>query len=116
MTENLLQTLQHLIQDVIAPDVRETKTELKAFKENVDVRFDALEKHMDARFGAAKGSVDVRFDAVDVRFDALNEKIDAQFKVLLATLGEFRARTELANLQFKSEIGERLAALEARRQ
>src|SRR5271157_5900931 len=52
MTDNVLQTLQQLIQDVIAPDVRELK-----------VRVTSLEKQMD-----------VRFDAVDVRFGALEQK------------------------------------------
>jgi hypothetical protein len=86
MTENLLQTIQHLIQDIVAPEVRETKAEVKALREYVNLRFDSL-----------------------------NEKIDAQFKVLLATLGETRARNELVHLQFKSEIGERLAVLESKR-
>lgn len=60
--------------------------------------------------------VNVRFDSVHERFNALKEKIDAQFKVLLADLGEFRARNELTNLRLKSEIGERLSVLEAKRQ
>ncbi len=50
MSENLLQTLQQLVQDVIAPDVRELK-----------VRVSSLEKQMDVRFDG----VGVRFNAVD---------------------------------------------------
>ena len=57
MSENVLQTLQQLIQDVIAPDVRELK-----------VRVTSLEKQM------------------DVRFDAMDQKIDAQFKALMAAI------------------------------
>jgi len=57
MRENVLQTLEQLIQDVIASDVRELK-----------VRVASLEKQM------------------DVRFDAMDQKIDAQFKALMAAI------------------------------
>ncbi len=58
MAEDVLQTLQQLVQDVIAPDVRELK-----------VRVSSLEKQMDARFDA----VDRRFESVDRRFDDLSK-------------------------------------------
>ena len=75
MSENLLQTLQQLVQDVIAPDVRELK-----------VRVSSLEKQMDVRFDA----VDVRFDAVDMRFNALEQKMDARFAALEQKSGSVR--------------------------
>src|SRR5277367_6794285 len=77
MSENLLQTLQQLVQDVIAPDVRELK-----------VRVASLEKQMD-----------VRFDAVDVRFNALEQKMDAQFNALLAAIGESKPQSELTTMR-----------------
>ena len=60
MSENLLQTLQQLVQDVIAPDVRELK-----------VRVSSLEKQMDVRFDA----VDVRFNALAVKFQQVVHSI-----------------------------------------
>ena len=66
MSENVLQTLRQLIQDVIAPDVRELK-----------VRVASLEKQM------------------DVRLDAMDQKIDAQFKALMAAMSESKAQAEL---------------------
>jgi len=59
MSDNILQTLQHLVQDVIAPDVRELK-----------VCFNSLEKQIEVRFNA----VDQKFDSVDQRFDPFDEK------------------------------------------
>jgi hypothetical protein len=53
MSENVLQTLQQLVQDVIAPDVRELK-----------VRLTSLEKQMDVRFDAADQKAEVRFDTL----------------------------------------------------
>ncbi len=93
MSENLLQTLQQLVQDVIAPDVRELK-----------VRVSSLEKQMD-----------VRFDAVDVRFNALEQKMDAQFNALLSAIGESKAQSELTTMRLITPLAERIAVLEAQR-
>jgi capsule polysaccharide export protein KpsE/RkpR len=101
MSDNLLQTLQHLIQDVIAPDVRELK-----------VRVASLEKQMDVRFNA----VDGRFDSIENRFKSLDEKNEAQFKALMAAIGESKAQSELTSLKVIAALSERVAVLEAQRQ
>ena len=87
MSGNLLQTLQHLIQDVIAPDVRELKT-----------RVSLLEKQ------------------IDVRFDALGQKTDAQFKAIMSAIAESKAQGELANFRLIAALSERVAVLETQRQ
>jgi len=86
MSDNILQTLQHLVQDVIAPDVRELK-----------VRVNSLEKQM------------------DVRFNALDQKNDAQFKALLAAIAESKAQAELTSMRIVASLSERVAVLEAQR-
>ena len=84
VSDNLLQTLQQLVQDVIAPDVRELK-----------VRLNSLEKQIEVRFNA----VDQRFDSVDQRFGSFEQKIDARFDALMSAITESRAQTELSNVQ-----------------
>jgi hypothetical protein len=86
MSDNILQTLQQLVQDVIAPDVRELK-----------VRVASLEKQM------------------DVRFNAMEQKSDAQFKAIMAAISESKAQTELNNFRFMAALSERVAVLEAQR-
>lgn len=86
MSENMLQTLQQLVQDVIAPDVRELK-----------VRSASLEKQM------------------DVRFDALDQKIDAQFKAIMSAIAESKAQAELTSMRVIAALSERVAVLESRR-
>jgi hypothetical protein len=49
MRENTLNTLQHVVQDVIDPDV----LELKANQAALEKQITALEKHIDVRFNAA---------------------------------------------------------------
>ena len=86
MSDNILQTLQHLVQDVIAPDVRELK-----------VRLNSLEKQM------------------DIRFNAADQKSEAQFNALLSAISESRAQAELTNLRVIASRSERVAVLEAQR-
>lgn len=97
MTDNVLQTLQQLIQDVIAPDVRELKVRVTSLEKQMDVRFDALEQK------------------TDTRFLALEQKIDAQFQALLAAIGESKAQSELATMRLLAPLSERVAVLEAQR-
>jgi len=86
MSDNVLQTLQQLVQDVIAPDVRELK-----------VRMSSLEKQM------------------DVRFDAMEQRMDARFDAMMAALSESKAQSELANFRVIAALSERVAVLEAQR-
>jgi capsule polysaccharide export protein KpsE/RkpR len=86
MSDNILQTLQHIVQDVIAPDVRE----LKANQSALEKQLTALEKHVDARFESLAKNT-------DARFDSLEKKTDAQFNALLAALSESRAQAELTS-------------------
>jgi mannitol/fructose-specific phosphotransferase system IIA component (Ntr-type) len=86
MSENVLHTLQQLVQDVIAPDVRELK-----------IRVASLERQM------------------DVRFDAMDQKQDAQFKALMAAIAESKAQAELSTMKLIAALGERVAVLEAQR-
>ena len=105
MPDNVLQTLQQLVQDVIAPDVRELK-----------VRMTALERSMDDRFHSLGKSMDERFYSLDERFRSLERQSEAQFKAIMAAIGESRAQAELATARGIAALSERVTALEARRQ
>ena len=71
MSDNALQTLQQLVQDVIAPDVRELKVRVSSTEKTVESRFGSLEKDVDVRFNALQREMDTRFDAIDQRFSSL---------------------------------------------
>ena len=93
MAENVLQSLQQFIQDVLAPDVRELK-----------VRVSSLEQRMDTRF-----------EAMDTRFEAMELQIKAQFKLILAEIRESKTSTENTGLREIGDLRERVAVLEAQR-
>jgi uncharacterized small protein (DUF1192 family) len=74
MPENIAETVQKAIQDLVAPDVRELKVLVVALQKQIDQRFDAQSKDS-----------------------------DAQFRALMATFGEFKAQSELASVAALSE-------------
>jgi hypothetical protein len=52
MTENVLQSLQHAIQDVIAPDVRELKVRVTGLEKQSETQYNSLRDQQDANFKA----------------------------------------------------------------
>ncbi len=103
MSDNLLQTLQHLVQDVIAPDVRELKVRLSSFEKLVDERFASLSKEIDTRFAS-----------LEERLDSQAKQHQAQFQALLSAISESRAQAELVGMREIGDLRERVAVIEAR--
>jgi outer membrane murein-binding lipoprotein Lpp len=104
MSENVLKTLQQLVQDVIAPDVRELK-----------VRVASLEKQMDANHQALSDKMDLIAGNLDNRIGSLESKMETQFKAIMAAISESKAQNELTSYKLISSLAERVAVLEARR-
>ncbi len=70
MAENKLETILHVIQDVIAPDLRELKVRLAALEKQNRTRYKSLGKKS------------------ETRYSSLRDQQVSNFKVLLAALGE----------------------------
>lgn len=122
MSDNVLQTLQKLVQDVIAPDVRETKVRLQSLSSESDIRFAAMQKQLDTRFAAVdtrfdamQQQIDTRFDAVQKQIDSLSKESEAHYRGILAAISESRAQSELAGMTAVAALRERVAVLEAQR-
>jgi iron uptake system EfeUOB component EfeO/EfeM len=122
MSDNVVQTVQHILQDVIAPDVRELKAnqvslekQLGALEKHMEARFESLEKKTDARFESLERQIDSLDEKTDSRFDSLEKKTDAQFNALLAAISESRAQAELTNMRVIASLSERVAVLESQR-
>jgi flagellar capping protein FliD len=129
MAENVLQTLQQLIQDVIAPDVRELKVRVSSLEKQMDVRFDAVDikfAAMDSKFAAMDSKItalDSKFESrfaalenkMDSQFHAMDQKLEIMFKAIMTALSESRAQAELSNFKVIAALSERVAVLEAQR-
>ena len=116
--ENTLQTIKLAIQDIVAPEVRELKAELKGLShrmdqldhrmDQLDHRMDQLERRMDDRFALAERRM-------DERFEASNARTDAQFQAILAAIARSTAENELMVYKQITPLAQRIAALEAAR-
>jgi len=104
MAENIAQTVQKVIQDLVAPDVRELKTLVTNLQSQLTHVESSLQKQ-----------IDQRFEAQDKKAEAQNQKADAQFRALMSALGEFKAQSELTTIRVISQLSERVAVLEAHR-
>jgi len=104
MSENIAQTVQKVIQDLVAPDVRELKTLVTNLQSQLTHVESSLQKQ-----------IDQRFEAQDKKAEAQNQKADAQFRALMSALGEFKAQSELTTIRVISQLSERVAVLEAHR-
>ena len=93
MADNVLQALQHLIQDVIAPDVRELK-----------VRVASVEEQMKTQYNSFRD-----------QFSSLRDQQDSNFKALMSAIGEAKAKQDLETYKLITALTERVAALEAAR-
>lgn len=83
MAENIAQTVQKVIQDLVAPDVRELKTVVTNLQSELTHVESSLQKQ-----------IDQRFEAQDKKAEAQNQKADAQFRALMSALGEFKAQSD----------------------
>ncbi len=119
-SENILKTIQHIVQDVVSPDVRELKAraealqiEIASLQKQIDERFASAESTSKARFAAADARVNGLEAKMDARFDALEAKMDARFDILLAAIRQSRAETELTSVKLFAALSERVAVLES---
>ncbi|GGG97302.1 hypothetical protein [Silvibacterium dinghuense] len=97
MTDNVLQTLQHAIQDVIAPDVRELKVRVSSIEKQMETQYNALQKQ------------------IETTSNSLRDQQEANFQALMAAIGESKAKSDLETYKLIAALTERVAALEASR-
>jgi outer membrane murein-binding lipoprotein Lpp len=95
---SVIEDTRKLLQDFLAPELRELTAHIDALEQRMDARFDALEQKTDARFDALQQRTDARFDASE----RLASERHAQ---------TMQAITRLADVY---ELRERITRIEAR--
>jgi hypothetical protein len=114
MTDNVLQILQQLVQDVIAPDVRELKVRQVPFERLVDERLNSQAKSFDESFNSLTIGMDMRFSALEERFTLQATQSEVQFNTLMSAISEPKAQTDLAWVREFSDLRERIAVMESK--
>jgi hypothetical protein len=114
MTDNLLQTLQQLVPDVIAPEVRELKVRQASFERLVDERFNSRAKVFDERSNSLTKERDMRFFALEECFPLQARPSEIGFKTLMSAISESKAQTDLAGVREFSDLREWIAVIESK--
>jgi hypothetical protein len=112
---SVIEYTRKLLQDFLAPELRELSVRIDALEERMQARFDALEKGMDARFREVEAGfreVEAGFREVDTRFKGIDAKFDSAERLA----SERHAQTMLAigRLADVYELRERVTRIEAR--
>jgi len=87
-----------LLQDFLAPELRELSARVDAFEERMNARFDEAEKRMEARFDDSEKRTEARFDSAE----RLASERHAQTMLAIGRLADVY------------ELRERLTRIEAR--
>ena len=114
MTDNLLQTLQQLVPNVIAPEVRELKVRQASFERLVDERFNSRAKVFDERSNSLTKERDMRFSALEESFPLQARPSEIGFKTLMSAISESKAQTDLAGVREFSDLREWVAVIESK--
>lgn len=114
MTDNVLQTLQQLVQDVIAPGVRELNVRQASFERLVDERFNSQAKSFDERFNSLTKEMDMRSSVLEVRFTLRARQSEIEFKTPMSAISESKAQTDLAWVRGCSDLRERITLIESK--
>ena len=110
MADNALQSVQKLLQDLIAPDVRETKVRLEQIEKRMDAQFESMRKENSAQFASVNAqfasvdaqfaSVDTRFASVDAQFESMRRETPCSSHALMRSSSRCGARTKPTTAAF----------------
>ena len=109
MADNALQSVQKLLQDLIAPDVRETKVRVEELEKRMDAQFASLRTESSTQFE----SVQHQFGNVQHQFDSMRPESEAQYRGILAAISEMKANADTISMREVAALRERVAVLEA---
>lgn len=126
MSDNILKTIQSILQDVIAPDIREIKAQQAAmqqqmdlrFKE-VDTRFKAMEQQIEIQIGGLRQEIAIQVGGLRqelaIQVNGLNNNMAHLEKQLLSAYAASQLQVELTGTKAIVDIRERVAVLESQR-
>ena len=106
-----IHSIQKLLQELIAPDVRETKVRLEALEKRMDAEFQSLRKENESM---RKENESFR-NEMRSETGAIRTEMDANFRALMSSIAELKANNEILSLREIASLRERVAVLEAHR-
>jgi len=116
VSDNILKTIQSILQDVIAPDIREIKAQQQAMQQQIDLRF----KEVETRFKSVEQQIEIQVAGLRQEFaiqvNGLNNQMSHLEKQLLAAYATSQLQVELTGTKAIVDLRERVAVLESQRE
>ncbi len=119
MSDNILKTIQSILQDVIAPDIREMKAQQAAMQQQMDLRFKAMEEKIEIQIGGLRQEIAIQVGGLRqelaIQVNGLNNNMAHLEKQLLSAYAASQLQVELTGTKAIVDIRERVAVLESQR-
>ncbi|MGD1090332.1 MAG: hypothetical protein ABR955_16635 [Verrucomicrobiota bacterium] len=112
---DVVQSVRQLLQDFIAPELRELKGDVKLLDEKIDLKFGSLSEKIDSETGQIKGDFKRLENKMDSDFKCLEDKMDSGFSQMRTLLDNAYLRSELEATRDISNLRERVTRLEVER-
>jgi hypothetical protein len=114
-----VQSVRQLLQDFIAPELRELKSDVRRIDSKIDLMTEGLEAKIDSKtgsLGAKIGSESKRLeDRIVSEVGCLEDKVDSGFPQMRTLLENAYLRSELEATRDISNLRERVTRLEVER-
>jgi hypothetical protein len=107
---DVVQSVRQLLQNFIAPELRELKSDVKQLDAKIDLKFGALSAKLDSETGRLEEKVDSGLNRLEGKMDSdikrLEGKMDSDFKRVEDKMdsGFAQMRTLLDNAYLRSEL------------
>ncbi len=112
---DVVQSVRQLLQDFIAPELRELKSDVKQVDAKVDLETKNLKAQIDSETGQIRTNIKRLEDKMDSDFKRLEDKMDSGFSQMRTLLENAYLRSELEATRDISNLRERVTRLEVER-
>jgi hypothetical protein len=112
---DVVQSVRQLLQDFIAPELRELKSDVKQVDSKIDLEAKSLKAKIDFETSQLRTDFKRLEDKVDSDFSRLEDKMDSGFAQMRTLLENAYLRSELEATRDISNLRERVTRLEVER-
>jgi hypothetical protein len=112
---DVVESVRQLLQDFLAPELRELRAEIKHLDTKVDSETNRLEAKIGLETNRLEDKIDAQSHQFRTDFKRLEDKMDAGFAQLRSMLENANLRAELESTRDIANLRERVTRLEVER-
>ena len=115
---DVVESVRQLLQDFIAPELRELKGDIKHLNNKIDSETGSLKAKIDSETGSLAAKIDTETkrleDKIVSEVGRLEDKVDSRFAQMRSLLENANLRAELESARDIANLRERVTRLEER--